>query len=787
MFRTLSDILNNIVDTTISLFTNNEQEGGYKGLLMQEIINLSDEDDVLRQQAHISNNELIKYQDNMLDIYPKIDNEYAIKENVTLLPRNNSENDDEVMNIPIEIPQNIIHRYLHSFISVEDYEHVTLCGGALYHMLRPSHSDRIDGYVDYDLFIHGFENDDDYRNFVSGLVIRMVNNNRDIVQRVLYNDKSITILVFNPQLHNSYYQIQIIMRHYENMAEILHSFDVQTSCIGFDGHDIYFTKLGLLCMRAGVNYFDTRKNSKTYVERLFKYRLPILTPIFDKELFKNQYNTNGFSDTKLLYFNDTYLNVLNIEETNTYLSRLSSVTKYNEFEYDLGSIPKNIFIHELDFTNRSLSKLIFKRNFTSFLNHLHPIIETHIEDIPADFNNLNQLNTELNMDYQRTFNMYKTPQKNIKTMYDLMKDVFMIRPINTLNVYITAYYTYANTFKCISHTPETIARRNRSKYVLTMLEQRMDQTLPRKLDIYNISYPLQINNFPKVYNGRKFSAFYPINLSEEEIVNKDLWINNFKKLIIVDVDVEMLDDKRYEYEAIEGEPPLDEQLIARAIIHEEDQPLDEQFHQPIPSLNIEEFRERYNEDIYDIHLMANEQIGEQSVAVGHILQRNISTLIRNLMGERVVHTRDRQLIFMDLYRGIPTELLFKPYIHNLTLKLFKVLKIRDVSIDNTYVGSFVIPEDTKCIICFEKHPNVLLSCGHGVCYSCLLSMFKSAIETRSEELFVCPECRKLINVFIHFKKFKVIDNEGNEIDYEEENIIEEEPENSISIGEHEDM
>lgn len=66
-------------------------------------------------------------------------------------------------------------------------------------------------------------------------------------------------------------KIQFIFRLYNSISEILHSFDIGSSAIGFDGQAVYTTGLGNLAYTAGVNVIDLRRHSPTYEGRLAKY------------------------------------------------------------------------------------------------------------------------------------------------------------------------------------------------------------------------------------------------------------------------------------------------------------------------------------------------------------------------------------------------------------------------------------------------------------------------------------------------------------------------------------
>lgn len=68
-------------------------------------------------------------------------------------------------------------------------------------------------------------------------------------------------------------KIQLIKRRYNNLSEILHGFDVDSSCIGVECHtkNIYVTKRFDYAYRNGYNTVDLDRLSPSYESRLWKY------------------------------------------------------------------------------------------------------------------------------------------------------------------------------------------------------------------------------------------------------------------------------------------------------------------------------------------------------------------------------------------------------------------------------------------------------------------------------------------------------------------------------------
>jgi len=101
--------------------------------------------------------------------------------------------------------------------------------------------------------------------------------------------------------------IQIMFRLYNNVSEVIHSFDLQSSAVAYSGNQIHFTKLSEYCIANAINVIDTTRRSKTYEFRLHKYfnkGFSIVFPEFDVK--RLEYN-------KEYYFGDLVVSFLSNE------------------------------------------------------------------------------------------------------------------------------------------------------------------------------------------------------------------------------------------------------------------------------------------------------------------------------------------------------------------------------------------------------------------------------------------------------------------------------------------
>ena len=108
-------------------------------------------------------------------------------------------------------------------------------------------------------------------------------------------------------------KVQIILRLYNTMSEILHGFDIGSSAVGFDGSNVQFTSLSKFSFENMVNVLDTTRRSTTYENRLIKYfqsGFSIVLPNLDISKLKTMYHKYGLSEVcELPYMVFSYTNV----------------------------------------------------------------------------------------------------------------------------------------------------------------------------------------------------------------------------------------------------------------------------------------------------------------------------------------------------------------------------------------------------------------------------------------------------------------------------------------------
>ena len=90
---------------------------------------------------------------------------------------------------------------------------------------------------------------------------------------------------------------QVILRRYKHPSEVLHSFDLGSCQLAYDGTDVFTTSVGLLAIKMGINIIDMTRRRRTYERRLSKYLdrgfgivFPNLSPAsLEKKTIKTSY------------------------------------------------------------------------------------------------------------------------------------------------------------------------------------------------------------------------------------------------------------------------------------------------------------------------------------------------------------------------------------------------------------------------------------------------------------------------------------------------------------------
>jgi hypothetical protein len=87
---------------------------------------------------------------------------------------------------------------------------------------------------------------------------------------IVRNNYTITFHIFNSN-KKEYRQIQVILRLYNSIAQVISGFDLDSSAVAFDGEHIYAMPRYIRAVQNGYNLIDPKRQSTTYHIRLCKY------------------------------------------------------------------------------------------------------------------------------------------------------------------------------------------------------------------------------------------------------------------------------------------------------------------------------------------------------------------------------------------------------------------------------------------------------------------------------------------------------------------------------------
>ncbi|KAI1271374.1 ankyrin repeat protein [Xylaria sp. FL0933] len=123
---------------------------------------------------------------------------------------------------------------------------------------------------DIDIFFYGLDDEDAAIGRIIELEAIVRRNQR------LFSGKGLSLRSRNAITFISpkwpYRHVQIILRLYKSISEILTGFDVDCACVAFDGKQVYTNPRGVTAIATRTNSIDLSRRSPSYENRLWKYR-----------------------------------------------------------------------------------------------------------------------------------------------------------------------------------------------------------------------------------------------------------------------------------------------------------------------------------------------------------------------------------------------------------------------------------------------------------------------------------------------------------------------------------
>lgn len=152
-----------------------------------------------------------------------------------------------------------------------DFTDLFIAGGSMFTLLTGYHGSRGDKAEDIvnDIDVFIITKDQERADqAVKRLLTRVYNTeivDESVRSLLLQTENSITVQSAEGM------RIQIILRLYNSVAQVLAGFDLDSASIGFDGHQLYCMPRFVRMLQSGANLVDFERQSRSYAFRLMKY------------------------------------------------------------------------------------------------------------------------------------------------------------------------------------------------------------------------------------------------------------------------------------------------------------------------------------------------------------------------------------------------------------------------------------------------------------------------------------------------------------------------------------
>ncbi|KAJ5894821.1 hypothetical protein N7495_006512 [Penicillium taxi] len=130
--------------------------------------------------------------------------------------------------------------------------------------LRKYYHDVFTPASDVDLFLYGMTDEQALTKIME--IEDKIRNTILYETTTIRTKNTITIASQYPNRH-----IQIVLRIYQSLSEILTGFDVDVSCVAYDGQQVYASPRAIAAFITQVNQIDLTRRSPSYENRLSKY------------------------------------------------------------------------------------------------------------------------------------------------------------------------------------------------------------------------------------------------------------------------------------------------------------------------------------------------------------------------------------------------------------------------------------------------------------------------------------------------------------------------------------
>ncbi len=265
--------------------------------------------------------------------------------------------------------ENFIIRFnklTNNLLNFIDWQNVAVAGGVINLALSHEPIEELEkNNYDIDVFIYG----------VSEVKAKKIINNiydsfKDIIttSKCIKTKNTITIINVMPYRH-----IQFVLNIFQNVGNILHNFDLQSSKVLFDGENVYTTIDGHFALSQYTNIYNNNLfDNSAFVSRLYKYNnrgYQVCIPNFDKnKVSNNVYKSSDFNTNVTNVTNGDNTNGDNINNTNdTNNNSIKKLLHFDKFGKNYSNINENniLYLNDTNYIRKNLtsySSVLFMRN-----------------------------------------------------------------------------------------------------------------------------------------------------------------------------------------------------------------------------------------------------------------------------------------------------------------------------------------------------------------------------------------------------------------------------------------
>lgn len=156
-------------------------------------------------------------------------------------------------------------RWLEGFSLMQGGKGFVIAGGAVSNVLIGEDEDT----NDVDLFLIGLTSEEEVLDHTHRLAEYLEGNLPEGVRLIVFRtERTITFVC---SVTDRYPPIQVILKRYNSIAELLYDFDLGSAATAYDGNSVWMTNLGRFALENGLNVLDLSCRRPSYEYRIEKY------------------------------------------------------------------------------------------------------------------------------------------------------------------------------------------------------------------------------------------------------------------------------------------------------------------------------------------------------------------------------------------------------------------------------------------------------------------------------------------------------------------------------------